>query len=540
MSRTVKEDILEEELTTDIVLSQPQYDVFNASTRLVLDLAGQGSGKTKNIGIISGYFICEFPELKGFIGANTHLQLSQSTLVRCFEDWEQFYGLTEYDSKENPGGDYVIDKQPPAVFNKLYRLKDYRGSISFRSGAIIFIGSLENYKAHDGKEFAWAHLDETKDTRKEALTTVILGRLRQYGLWHTDSGWVYDPDLDEATAAAISWKASNPCYIHTSPAEGSVDWLLEMFNLNEYEKDIKATITDPNKYWKKIDNETTVIIYSTYWNKRNLPPGYIEGRLAIYNEEEALKFIWGYPFAKTGGEFYPNFSQAKHVGKTFFNPGAAIHLSYDFNSSPYMTQLLCQIDYVTRYYNKIERRKFTDPRPGADPIQVMRVTVKKEYCLEDPLNTTEAVCQAFLDDLETMLPSKNANVFIYGDASGRNSIPGLGTLNNFKIIKDKLYKYISNDSVRVPLANAARSKRRDLMNRILEDKIPTIELFIDETCKNTIKDFNFVKRDIDGGKFKEKEKDKVTGKKFESVGHTSDAVEYLICSLFPNYLKEIH
>lgn len=45
-----------EEVDTNIVLSQPQYEVFNAHTRLVLDLAGQGSGKTKNIGISSGFF----------------------------------------------------------------------------------------------------------------------------------------------------------------------------------------------------------------------------------------------------------------------------------------------------------------------------------------------------------------------------------------------------------------------------------------------------------------------------------------------------
>ena len=78
------------------------------------------------------------------------------------------------------------------------------------------------------------------------------------------------------------------------------------------------------------------------------------------------------------------------------------------------------------------------------------------------------------------------------------------------------------------------------MNRILEDKIPAVELIIDERCTNTIKDFNFVKRDVDGGKFKQKEKDEITGKKFESVGHTSDAVEYFVCTILEQYLKNIH
>lgn len=527
------------EIVTDIELSEPQYEVFNASTALTLDMAGQGAGKTKNIGISSGYFISEFPHVKGFIAANTHLQLSQSTLVRCFEDWQQFYGFTEYDSKENPTGDYVIDKQPPANFEKLYRLKDYRGSISFKNGGLIFIGSLENFKAHDGKEFGWAHLDETKDTDEKALTTVILGRLRQYGLWHDGNKWIYDKDIDQETAELIGWKSCNPCTIHTSPAEGSVDWILQMFNLIAYEKEIKAQITNPDKYYKKVDDNTTVIIYSTYWNIKNLPPRYISGRLSIYSEEEALKFIWGYPFAKSGGEFYPNFSLPKHTAITDFILDKTMHLSYDFNSTPYMTLILAQLEYVTKYWHPVEKYKRIDPHPDFEPIEVMQIKIKKEYCYADPDNTTEAVTQGFINDMKAN-DVKGVDVFIYGDSTGRSNIAGLGSLNNFKIIKDQLYDYITTESMRVPLVNPARIKRRDLMNRILEDKIPYVELIIDERCTNTVKDFNFVKRDIDGGKFKEKEKDEITGKKFESVGHTSDAVEYLVCQLLPQYLKNIH
>lgn len=530
---------LEEEV--NLILSEPQYKVFNASTRLVLDMAGQGSGKTKNIGVSSGYFISEFPKLKGFIGANTHMQLSQSTLTRCFEDWAAYYGFTEYDSKENPTGDFVVDRQPPPFFKKYHTLRDYRGSISFRNGALVFIGSLENYKAHDGKEFAWAHLDETKDTKKEALTAVILGRLRQLGLWHDGTGWIYDDSIDDDTAALINWKACNPCHIHTSPSEGAVDWILEMFNLIPYEKEIKATITQKDKYWFKEDEHTTVCIYSTYWNEHNLPKGYIEARLSIYNEEEALKFIWGYPFAKTGGEFYPNFGLQKHVKKLEIDLNRAMHLTYDFNSSPYMTQLLAQVCYVQKWYHPLEKWKSDIEKDGTVPMEVMQIRILKEYCFADPVNTTDDVCQAFLDDIPPLLPKGFAmDVFIYGDASGRNAIPGLGQLNNYKIIKKKLFKYVLDTSMRVPLANPAIKKRRELMNRILEDKIPNVELIIDPRCLNTVKDFSFVKRDVDGGKFKEKVEDKVTKKKYEALGHTSDAVEYLVCEILKQYLLNIH
>lgn len=532
----------EEEVESDILLSEPQYRVFQASTPLVLDMAGQGSGKTKNIGISSGYLISEFPELKGFIGANTHMQLSQSTLTRCFADWKEFYGFTRYEAKENPYGDYVVDRKPPHFFTQYHELKDYNGTICFRNGCMVFIGSLENYLAHDGKEFAWAHLDETKDTKKEALTTVILGRLRQLGLWHDGQTWQFDKDIDAETADIIGWKACNPCYIHTSPAEGAVDWILEMFNLNPYEKEIREVITQKDKYWSKVDDYTTVIIYSTYWNARNLPADYISRRMGIYSEEEILKFIYGYPFAKSGGEFYPHFALQKHTGQLDVDFTKSMHLSWDFNSSPYMTMLLCQVKYVTRYYNKLEKRKYHEFRLGCEELQVMQIRIAREFCYEDPLNSTEDVCEGFISYMDSNVAKGYAlDAFIYGDASGRSAIPGMKKfVTNFNIIKNKLRKYVTSGSMRVPRANPQIKKRRELMNRILEDKIPTVELIIDTSCKNTVKDFNFVKRDIDGGKFKEKEKDKVTGKKFESLGHTSDAVEYIVCELLPEHLLNIH
>lgn len=531
-----------EEVETEVFLSEPQYRVLQAHTPLVLDMAGQGSGKTKNIGISSGYFITEFPELKGFIGANTHMQLSQSTLTRCFEDWKEFYGFTKYDAKENPYGDYVVDRKPPSFFLQYHELRDYNGTICFRNGCMVFIGSLENYLAHDGKEFAWAHLDETKDTKKEALTTVILGRLRQLGLWHDGEAWHYNKHLDAESAELIGWKACNPCNIHTSPAEGAVDWILEMFNLTEYEKEIREVITQKDKYWTKVDEFTTVVIYSTYWNARNLPADYISRRMGIYSEEEILKFIYGYPFAKSGGEFYPNFALQHHVGKLEVDFNKAMHLSWDFNSSPYMTMLLCQVNYITRYWHKTEKKKYNDYKLGCEELQVMQIRVSREFCYADPLNSTEDVCEGFIEYMNANNPSgRSMDAFIYGDASGKNAIPGMKKyITNFNIIKNKLYKFITGGSMRVPRANPQIKKRRELMNRILENKIPTVELIIDESCKNTIKDFNFVKRDVDGGKFKEKEKDKVTGKLFEALGHTSDCVEYIVCELCPQHLLNIH
>src|SRR3954469_3142082 len=160
-----KPDIVESVHDLIIWLSEPQTAVMAARAANILNMAGQGGGKSAVIGYSSGMFVQEFPILRGFIGANTEIQLSQSTLAAVFKIWEQAYGLTQYDAKNNPTGAYVVDRRPPPHFTRFHKLRKYASTISFWNGALVYIGSLENYTAHDGKEFGWAHLDETKDTK---------------------------------------------------------------------------------------------------------------------------------------------------------------------------------------------------------------------------------------------------------------------------------------------------------------------------------------------------------------------------------------
>ena len=83
---------------------------------------------------------------------------------------------------------------------KFEKYINYSNIISFDNGAIIYIGSLDNAKAHEGKEFAYAILDETKDSKEQDVKDTILTRLRQKGL-------------------VINGKEFNPLYILTSPAK---------------------------------------------------------------------------------------------------------------------------------------------------------------------------------------------------------------------------------------------------------------------------------------------------------------------------------
>ena len=123
--------------TRDLVLSPPQAAVYFARSPLVLDMAGQGAGKTENIGVQTAELILNFPKAMGFIGANTYGQLAQTTIKKSTDAWLKYYGWDEYDRKENPAGFYVVDKKPPAHFKKFTRLKSYTNTISFKNGAFV-------------------------------------------------------------------------------------------------------------------------------------------------------------------------------------------------------------------------------------------------------------------------------------------------------------------------------------------------------------------------------------------------------------------
>lgn len=530
-----------------IELSEPQTAVLECRQSIILDMAGQGSGKSQNIGYSSGMFISDFPAALGFIGANTSMQLSQSTLVRVFKVWKDVYGFTEYDQKKNPAGSYVVDKRPPLHFEKIHHLRDYSGTISFYNGSLIFIGSLENYQAHDGKEFAWAHLDETKDTREEALKEVIIGRLRQYGLWYdVETGEVHfisnNPDGTKFTpdqAIQLNLKAWNPLYIHTSPALGGVKWLTDLFKLGKFEKEIKKEILKKAAgfFYKEYENKA-VIIYSTHHNEQNLPPNYIENQESnLITEDAILKLVYGYPFGKSGGEYYPVFRRDQHVGRVEYIPGKPVHITWDFNGVPYMTCLLSQIIYITGYIDEVGN-KHELPGIGLKAFEVMQIRFYREYCFGkfgEPgtanMNSTEAICQHFTAQHDPLI----TEVYYYGDASGASNIPGLGSVTNYKIIAEQLYSFIHNYSKRVRVPNVGVSARRSLIMKILAGRIPEVEIIFDESMEFTIGDFEHVKEGPDG-KVKTKAIDKDTGKPYETLGHPTDAVEYEVCELCREYM----
>lgn len=465
------------------MLTSPQETTYYSCKERNLFMAGVGSGKSHVGAFISAKYITNFPNVIGFIGANTHEQLSKSTLKRIFEVWAK-------DMEWQEGVDYVVDKQPLPSWPKVHsKLKSYSNTISFNNGALIFLSSLENYKAIDGTEFGWAILDETKDTREEAVKEVIVARLRQNGMF------VKDGKINSKGGNSF-----NPLYILTSPAK--VDWLNKWFELDKNYKEISDKIFSETDYYHNQTGRRCVVISSTYHNAKNLPSGYIENLLADYKGNDHLKemLVFGSPIAKSGGEFYHQFKRLDHVKPCTYNPNEAIHISFDFNVQPYITAIVCQSEYK-------------------NDIHYFRTL--KEFCLSNPRNNCEDLCAEILQHYP------NSTAFIHGDASGRNNTTLTRDIkHNYEVIERCLQPILAHDYDQVPKSNPGLAKRRDFANHVFAGG-KNVRIEIDDSCTNLIADFEFVKEGASNTKLKQKVKG------VEKYGHTSDAWDYV-------FMTEVH
>lgn len=461
--------------------SRPQFDLITSDKQVNLFLAGQGSGKTYAAGLLSGMLISEYPKVHGFIGANTYPQLTDSTLFRIRNVWRELFGWKEM-NKTNPDGCFTIDVRPPAHFNtEGHEYDSYYGKICFEWGTVLYKGSLENYKAHDGKEFAWAILDETKDTREAAVKEVILGRLRESGMMKNGLAW-------------------NPLFIFTSPAK--VEWINDWFSLDDFAPEITSKIYSKETYFTKTIDNKFVVISSTYHNESHLPSNYIENQAKNLHSALQNMLIFGDPFAQTGGEFYKCFLRELHVGIALYDMELPIHLSYDFNVNPYMTGTIWQIK-------------------GKEVRQI------DEICLKNPLNTTAAVCREFI----RRYGAHKSGLFVYGDPSGRQEdTRSEKGWNDFYVIKNELQKM--NPSFRVGKKAPAVVPRGNFINTVFEKNFGGLKIIISSKCSNSISDLIYLKEAADGTKLKEKYKDEASGVTYERWGHTSDSMDYFLCEAY--------
>ena len=445
--------------------------------------------------MLSAMYISNFPKVRGLIAANTYDQLNRSTLLRIREVWQHEAGIKEYNEYTGQGC-YVVGIQPPKHFNTdTHNFDRYDNIISFDNGAVVYIGSLDNYKALDGMEVAWAMLDETKDTKEEAIKEVIIGRMRQKGIFINSSG-----ELVEYSDKIGALTPFTPLYIFSSPAK--VQWINEWFGLDDFEKEILAKIYSETDYFSASVGNKFVTISSTYHNVDNLPVTYIPNQKANLHQALQDMLIYGNPFAKSGGEFYKCFNRTLHVVKSAYDKALCLHVTFDFNVNPYVTCLIHQI--VGKTCTQID-----------------------EICLPTPNNRTTDACK----ELIRRYKGHVGGMRIYGDPSGdhEDTRSEKGS-NDFTIIRSELKEFnatICKDEKAPPVV-----MRGNFINTVFEKNYAGLKFLIGDRCKNTIADYTYGKEASDGTKLKEKIKDRITLVTYEKFHHCSDANDYFYCYAF--------
>lgn len=479
-----------------IEVSAPQDFILHSTSQYNLFMAGSGSGKTHGMGLLSAEYITGFPEVIGIIAANTYDQLNKSTLKRIFEVWFKEFGWIN-------GIHFVTDRQPLQGWPTIHaKMKGYNNTISFDNGALIFVNSLDNYEAIDGQEVGWALLDETKDTEPDAVDKVIVWRLRQPGMWIDDEGKLYGKRVEGKNLTGF-----NPLYIFTSPAKEQ--WINEMFGIDSHYEEISKNLYDREKFFHHTDAQSSFCISSTYHNAANLPEGFIERLEKKYGANKNLvdTFIYGSPIAKVGQESYNQFDRLRHVKPCKVEAGIAFHTSYDQNRTPYYTTLIVQI---------------------AEVMGRWQVRFLNEYCLANPDNTMESSCDKFKDDYGEVCE----DLYYYGDVHGLTKENARkGGEHHYDVLETELRYFIHNQSRRLLKSNPSVGKRIEFINKIFKGDYD-IDIIIDPKCVNLIADLEFVKQNADGSKVKKKVTDTDTKSQYEKYGHTSDAMDYLLCSAF--------
>lgn len=222
-----------------------------------------------------------------------------------------------------------------------------------------------------------------------------------------------------------------------------------------------------------------------------------------------------YGINKTGFEYYGKFSAGTHVREVQRIQDLPLHITFDFNTRPYMTLNIWQIEYT---------------KTG------VRFRCIDEYSFEPPKNTIEDLCEQFLLDYEDHI--KKTGVFVYGDTSGDNDIPSKVLKNYYDAIIEAMQGYVTRNEIRLLKSNPLHKLRRREINKLFWGRTDH-DIVIDENCKKVIQDLEQVQQDANGKKLKKKTRVKYGTQtvSVELIGHHSDAMDYFLCYVLEKILK---
>jgi phage terminase large subunit len=278
---------------------------------------------------------------------------------------------------------------------------------------------------------------------------------------------------------------------------------------------------DSNHWLKKRFFDTpasdVVAVTTTYKDNLFLDDAYIrvlEERMAKNPYMYAVYVLGNWGQVNRGGEFYKTFNWGAQVRTKQYDPDATLHITFDFNVNPYVTLNVWQVykeGAVTEAY------------------QIDEIT------LPSPRNRTREAAREFARRYKGHL----AGVRVYGDPAGRaEDTRSEKGHNDFTVIMSEL-KDFRNVIKCVKKSAPKVGERGEFVNAVFNNEIPSLAFYISKTCTETLNDYMYIKETTGtkGRIVKLKEKVKINGVMCEKYGHTSDANDYFLTTLFETEFK---
>ena len=309
------------------------------------------------------------------------------------------------------------------------------------------------------------------------------------------------------------WVSFNP---------GSTDHWLVKYAEPQFLKDLPNNIKDlkfldPYRHvWRFATDDGegnvlwTSVLNTTHKHNVKLDTAYKTrlNTLAAFDDTYSQVYKYGrWGVIQTGDSYISAFRDATHVDNVSLDPDHPIHYTTDFNTSPYMSGICCQL--IT------------------DNNGEWLLNIFNEFTLKHPKNEAFYLGSDFVGIYSEHI-TKNG-VYLYGDASGNNRLGIKDTRSLFADVLKGFGEYETLVDKRIPRQNPRYNRiaagalgRRTFINAIFAGKIP-VKITIDPSCSELIKDLRECKQDANG----KMAKPKTNG--VELRGHCLQALEYLIC-----------
>lgn len=476
---------------------------YNSGFRATFQ-AGRGTGKTNLIMRLLAECSFELPRGKFGIASLTYAHVQNVVLSQCRKVWEE-YGLYEYDAKVRPWGHYVVNRRPPADWDKpLEGVEKYDNVITFCNGFSLVMLSADTPEFARGLNLDGLMMDESFLLTEQFYNAVLRKTVR------ANKYAFRDPRPErKGLNHPLHWLI---CDFTSGAWTPEQQWIYRTEDLMK---------EDPTKYY--------FLTANAYDNLENLPGDYIENerqsatsdiafRIEVLNERVSLK----------GNNFYPTFSRATH---TYFKA-----YDYRFNPNTYLTEYT-RIDYSLDKTLDIGfdfNAKFTSMLIAQDHSD------ENQYRFVDALHVKQSndftiIEQIAYDFCKKYANHRNKKVSVYGDRSGNRQDAGMKK-TYYETIFDILRKEGWRVTNRVQSTYPPYSTRYQVINSILAGDNytgPSIT-FNQETCMDAIISIENAPIFQDNfEKDKRSEKNEKIDQRFAT--HFSDIFDYMIFAKFKRF-----